>query len=192
MSAPILNTPQQKQQTCLTLDATTFTHAGPQLSSLRLYNADTEIPYVLNYAQPAVHIVEIHTAAERRSHQRSSDLRRRHCPTAPTAISISAIDAHDFIATVRVSGSQTQTALAPRNQPRLLHHLRLHPPEARPQHRPPSARIELSLSALPHRRPHSPRSDHRTQHRAPSPRANRNTSPSATTSTIQGKKIATQ
>ena len=50
---PLLNIPAQHQQACLTLDPATFTHSGPQLSSLRLYRGDKETPYALNYAAPA-------------------------------------------------------------------------------------------------------------------------------------------
>jgi hypothetical protein len=103
----VLNTPQQAQQTCVTLDPATFINAGPRLSSLRLYNGATETPYVINYAEPLQPLASNITPL---------NLGLRNGLTAFDAampdgsyrnLNLS-IDAHDFLATVSVTGSQSQ------------------------------------------------------------------------------------
>ncbi|MGB0123062.1 MAG: DUF3999 family protein [Silvibacterium sp.] len=109
---PILNTPAQKQQTCLTLDATTFAHAGPQLASLRLYNGDTETPYSVSAAPPVQSSIN-RIAPLNAGLTNGAATFDAALPDGTYSDLDLTIDAHDFIATVRVSGSQTQTAVHP-------------------------------------------------------------------------------
>jgi len=105
---PVLNTPSQKQQTCVTLDPATFIHAGPDLASLRLYNGTTQTPYVINYAAPLQY-------AAKNVPPLNLGLRNGFTtfdaamPDGSYSDLDLAVDAHDFIATVRVTGSQTQS-----------------------------------------------------------------------------------
>ena len=105
---PVLSTPTQNQQACITLDPTTFAHAGPRLSSLRLYNADRETPYAINFAAPA-------QSPQKRIALLNAGLRNgatsfdAAMSEGPYGNLVLQIDAKDFIATVHVSGSQTQS-----------------------------------------------------------------------------------
>jgi Protein of unknown function (DUF3999) len=105
---PVLNIPTQEQQACLTLEPTTFAHAGPRLSSLRLYNANRETPYAINYAAPA-------QSPTKRINPLNAGLRSgatsfdAAMPEGSYSNLVLQIDAKDFIATVHVSGSQTQS-----------------------------------------------------------------------------------
>lgn len=104
---PVLNTPAQSQQTCLLLDVPVFAHAGAQFSSLRLYHGDTETPYFIGAAPPveqsANHLVPLNTGLTNGAVSFDAAL-----PDGTYQNIDLTIDAHDFIATVHVSGSQTQ------------------------------------------------------------------------------------
>jgi hypothetical protein len=103
----IQGTPAQKQQTCLTLDSATFTHAGPQLASLRVYNAGKETPYAINYAEPldsSPKAIELLNAGLRNG-VTTFDAAMPEGSYSDVALNIVA---KDFIATVYVSGSQSQ------------------------------------------------------------------------------------
>lgn len=108
---PILNTPAQKQQACLTVDPAIFPHAGPNLSSIRLYDGVTETPYALNNSAPpepaTKTIALLNTGTRNRATSFDAAM-----PESPYSNISLVIDAKDFIATVRVSGSQTQTGPA--------------------------------------------------------------------------------
>ncbi len=105
---PILNTPQQNQQTCLSLDLATFAHADPHLSSLRLYRADTEIPYSVSYAAPTrpstKNIPPMNAGIRNGAASFDAIL-----PDSPYSDIDLGIQAKDFIATVQVSASPTKT-----------------------------------------------------------------------------------
>lgn len=105
---PVLNIPTQNQQACLTLDPTTFAHAGPRLSSLRLYNADRETPYAINSAAPA-QTPPKRIALLNAGLRNGSTTFDAAMSEGPYSNLVLQIDAKDFIATVRVSGSQTQS-----------------------------------------------------------------------------------
>ena len=49
---PIRNAPQAPTQSCLALDPDIFAHAAPDLADLRLYRAQSEIPWALRTAAP--------------------------------------------------------------------------------------------------------------------------------------------
>ncbi|MGC2163350.1 MAG: DUF3999 family protein [Silvibacterium sp.] len=104
----VLNTPPQAQQACLILDPATFAHAGRDLSSLRLYSGETETPYAINYAEPVQSSAKSITPLNLglRTGAASFDAAM---PDGPYSNLDLAVDAHDFIATVRVTGSQTQS-----------------------------------------------------------------------------------
>jgi hypothetical protein len=103
----VLNTPSQNQQACLTLDPATFTHSGPQLSSLRLYRGETETPYALNYARPAESspqsLVPLNVGL--RGGSTTFDVAMPEGTYNDLDLGITGTN---FIATVYISGSQTQ------------------------------------------------------------------------------------
>lgn len=104
----ILNTPSQNQQTCVALDPVTFAHAGPQLASLRLYSGPRETPYALHNAgntqSPASPILPLNLGV--RGGHTTFDAATPDGSYRNVTLDV---DAKDFIATVQVSGSQTQT-----------------------------------------------------------------------------------
>ncbi|HEX5234037.1 MAG TPA: DUF3999 family protein [Silvibacterium sp.] len=108
---PVLSSPPQRQQACLVLDPATFSHAGPQLSSLRLYRADAETPYAIDNAIPAEssakNIAPLNTGV--RDDATSFDAAM---PDGSYSNLDLKIEAKDFIATVYVSGSQSQKGAA--------------------------------------------------------------------------------
>jgi hypothetical protein len=111
---PLLNTPAQPQQTCALLDDAVFAHTSPQLSSLRLYNGQTETPYVISYAarvESAPASINLLNIGTRKG---STSFDAAMPDGSYNNIDLN-INAHDFIATVRVSGSQTQTGAGATN-----------------------------------------------------------------------------
>lgn len=104
----ILNTPSQNQQTCLTLDPTTFEHAGPALASLRLYKGSTETPYALhsvsNAEFPSAALPPLNLGV--RGGQTTFDAAMPDISYRNITLDVAA---KDFIATVHVSGSEEQT-----------------------------------------------------------------------------------
>ncbi|MFZ0662954.1 MAG: DUF3999 family protein [Acidobacteriaceae bacterium] len=104
----VLNTPPQKQQTCLTLDPATFAHSGSQLASLRLYRGETETPYAVNYPAAAGSspktIPPLNTGLRNGSTTFDAIM-----PDGVYSNLDLGVSGKDFIATVHVSGSQTPT-----------------------------------------------------------------------------------
>ena len=104
----VLNTPSQNRQTCVALDPATFAHAGPGLASLRLYKGQTETPYALHnmgsIPSPAGPILPLNLGT--RGGRTTFDAAM---PDGSYRNITLDVDAKDFIATVQVSGSQTQT-----------------------------------------------------------------------------------
>lgn len=105
----LVNTPAQNQQACVTLDPAIFTNSGPQLSSLRLYNGQAEAPYVVNYSESPAPSPKTITPlnAGLRNGSTTFDAAMPEGGYRNLEIEISA---QNFIATVHVSGSQTQTS----------------------------------------------------------------------------------
>lgn len=103
----VLNTPSQNQQTCVALDPTIFAHAGPQLASLRLYKGETETPYALhnmgNTQSSASPILPLNLGV--RGGHTTFDAAMPDSSYRNVTLDVGA---KDFIATVQVSGSQTQ------------------------------------------------------------------------------------
>lgn len=106
---PVLNTPTQKQQACLTLDPATFAHAGPRLASLRLYNGAEEVPYAIRSEAHAGALAENLTPlnAGIRGGATTFDAQMPDGQYSNVNLDVAA---KDFIATVRVSGSQNRTS----------------------------------------------------------------------------------
>ncbi len=108
---PVENLPAQPGQACLTLDAGLYAQAAPGLADLRLYRDDAETPYVIQVAAP--------DSAEQRSLEPLDKGVRggqtvfdAAVPGGPYSDVELTIGAHDFIATVQVSGSQEQAGSA--------------------------------------------------------------------------------
>ncbi len=108
---PIQNTPQQPAQTCLVVDPAIFAHAAPQLADLRLYRDEAETPYIIQVAAPVEaaekSIVPLNLG--QRAGQTAFDAAM---PDAPYSDIQLAVTGQNFIATVTVYGSQTQSSAA--------------------------------------------------------------------------------
>jgi hypothetical protein len=105
------NVAQNSGQTCIALEPGVFAHAGPLLSDLRLYHDGSETPYVIHMATPPpVH--EQRIAPLNLGESRGQTVFDAAMPQGSYRDVELAIAAHDFIATVTVSGRQTQTATA--------------------------------------------------------------------------------
>ena len=108
---PVLNAPQHPAQTCLVLDAGTFAHAAPQLADLRLYHESTETPYVIRLAAPE-QVTEKPIVPLNLGQHGGQTVFDAAMPDANYSDLQLTVTAQDFIATVAVSGSQTQTGSA--------------------------------------------------------------------------------
>jgi hypothetical protein len=94
-------------QTCVAVDAGTFAHAAPGLSDLRLYRNATETPYVVREAMPV---------EQQQPRIAPLNLGKRHGQTMFEAAMPEGqysdvnleVTAKNFIATVAVTGSQTE------------------------------------------------------------------------------------
>jgi hypothetical protein len=107
----IENLPPHAGQACLVVDAGIFSRAAPGLADLRLYRDGTETPYAIRLAAPAVAAQGAIDPLDKgvRGGQTVFDA---EMPDGHYSDLELAITAHDFIATVQVSGSQTQTGSA--------------------------------------------------------------------------------
>lgn len=102
------NTPQQQLQTCAALPADVFAHAAPQLADLRLVGSSKEIPYVVRIAAPVSQsqsAIQPLNLGERQNHVVfDAAMPEGHYSDVQLAVT-----ADNFIATVDVTGSQTQS-----------------------------------------------------------------------------------
>ncbi len=106
---PVQNTPPQPGQSCLIVDGPLFTHSAPGLADLRLYRDRSETPYLLHTSAPmiaseqTIPLLNLGTRAGQTVFDAAmpagsfSDIQLR-------------ITGQDFIATVAVTGSQSQAA----------------------------------------------------------------------------------
>jgi hypothetical protein len=105
----LLNLNGMAGQSCAVLDGAVFTHASASLKDLRLYAGNKEVPYAITLSEPLQQDTDearILNLGTRFGHI-SFDL---EMPARPyTAVSLD-LNAHDFIATAEVSGSQELTA----------------------------------------------------------------------------------
>lgn len=105
---PVENLPRTPGQTCLALDPAIFPHAAPQLADLRLYRGNIETPYVLRIAarQPP----SPKSIAPLNLGKRNGDtVFDAQLPAGGYSDLQLSIAAQNFIATVFVSGAQTQS-----------------------------------------------------------------------------------
>jgi hypothetical protein len=97
-------------ESCAVLDAPVFTHAAPSLKDLRIYGGNTEagrpeVPYAITLSEPLQQDTDdarILNLGTRSSHI-VFDLAMPRRPYTAVALDL---DAHDFIATAEVTGSQ--------------------------------------------------------------------------------------
>jgi hypothetical protein len=109
---PVENLPVKGGQTCLAVDPAIFSHAQPGLADMRLYRdssgrSSVETPYVVRNAAPIVAaegFIELLNKGLRRG-QTGFDV---EMPDGHYSDLELAVNAHNFIATVNVAGSQTQ------------------------------------------------------------------------------------
>lgn len=108
---PITIPMQAAGQTCLLMDAGTFAHASGQLADLRLYQGAMETPYVVHSDVQAISTDENAPLLNlgRSGGQTSFDAAMSDGNYSDLLL---AVDGRDFLATVTVSGSQTQTAVS--------------------------------------------------------------------------------
>ncbi|HXS12039.1 MAG TPA: DUF3999 family protein [Acidobacteriaceae bacterium] len=102
-----VNTPPAPGQTCVALDAKIFSHAASGLADVRLFNGGAEIPYAIRTAAPAqsaqTSLAPLNLGT--RNGQTSFDLAMPPGMYGDLQLSVSA---QNFIASVTVSGSQTE------------------------------------------------------------------------------------
>ncbi len=162
---PIQNTPQQPAQTCLVVDPAIFAHAAPQLADLRLYRDEAETPYIIQVAAPVEaaekSIVPLNLG--QRAGQTAFDAAM---PDAPYSDIQLAVTGQNFIATVTVYGSQTQSSAA-ETKLGTFTIFDLTRQRLGRSTRSPFASIGLPLSAFPHRRPACAGEHHRVVGDAP-------------------------
>lgn len=104
---PLSGTPSAASQTCVALHADIFAHATQRLADLRLYRDTSETPYVIRLASP----VQVPAAPIRlvnlglQGKQIVFDAAMPESSYSDLDLSVAA---QDFLATVTVSGSQTE------------------------------------------------------------------------------------
>jgi Protein of unknown function (DUF3999) len=105
---PVKNLPAQAGQACLVVDAGVFAHAASGLADLRLYRDGNETPFVIRMAAPAVaaqgFIEPLDKGVRGGRTVFDAEMPDGHYSDVQLAVT-----AHDFIATVEVSGGQAQS-----------------------------------------------------------------------------------
>jgi len=108
---PVQNTSPQPAQSCLIVDAGLFAHSAPALADLRLYRDRTETPYLIQTSAPVIAsgqtlpLLNLGT----REGQTVFDAAM---PTGSFSDLQLRITGQDFIATIIVTGAQSQSAKA--------------------------------------------------------------------------------
>jgi hypothetical protein len=105
---PIVRTPSQASQTCVALDGTVYGHSRPLLADLRLYRDGKETPYVVRIAEPVAAAAK-NIAPLNIGEQGGHLVFDAAMPEGSYNDVELDLAAHDFIATVDVLGSQSQT-----------------------------------------------------------------------------------
>ncbi|MGC8548783.1 MAG: DUF3999 family protein [Acidobacteriaceae bacterium] len=102
------NTPQSARQTCVAIEPGVFARAAEGLTDLRLYHGSVETPYALRKAAPAAQADETVTPLNlgRRGGQTVFDAAMPAGEYGDVALDVTG---QNFIVTVKVSGSQTQS-----------------------------------------------------------------------------------
>ena len=110
---PVLIPEQQNGQACMALDPAVFAHAEPGLPDLRLYRDRSEVPYLLHQAAPREDkpqtILPLNAGV--RGGQPAFDA---EMPAGRYSNVELLLSAENFVATVTVSGSQTQGGIETR------------------------------------------------------------------------------
>ena len=101
--------PPRAGQSCLALDAGIYAHAAPQLSDLRLYRDGTESAYAINMSAPE-DTAEKSIAPLNKGRSGAQTVLDAALPEGRYSDLQLAVAARDFIATVTVTGSQSQDA----------------------------------------------------------------------------------
>jgi hypothetical protein len=109
---PVELVPQTSGQTCMAVPADVFAHAAPGLADLRLYRGDMETPYALETTAAA-------TPGEQQIAPLNLGRRANHTvfdvvmPDGKYSDLNLSVEGQDFLATVTVTGSQTESGAAP-------------------------------------------------------------------------------
>jgi hypothetical protein len=108
---PVENLPAQAGQACMVVDAAVFAQAASGLADLRLYRDGIETPFVIRLAAPAEaaqgFIEPLDKGVRGGKTAFDAEMPDGHYSDVQLAVT-----AHDFIATVEVSGSQAQNGSA--------------------------------------------------------------------------------
>jgi len=106
---PVVMPAQTGGQTCLVLDVGIFARASSRLADLRLYRGETETPYVVHSDVPAVSANENAPLLNlgKSGSQTSFDAEMGDGSYSDLQLDVAG---RDFLATVKVSGSQVRTA----------------------------------------------------------------------------------
>lgn len=106
---PIEMTTRSSGQTCAVVEPDIFAHASAGLADLRIYQGSTETPYVVQSDVPALPADQIISPLNlgRSGGQTVFDAEMPQDTYSDVQLGI---EGHDFLATVTVSGSQSQTA----------------------------------------------------------------------------------
>ncbi|MGB8029673.1 MAG: DUF3999 family protein [Terracidiphilus sp.] len=106
---PIAMAAQASGQTCMVVDPAVFAHASGGLADLRLYQGATETPYVVHSEVPVLPADQKISPLNlgKSGGQTVFDVEMPEGPYSDIQLEVSG---HDFLATVTVSGSQTQGA----------------------------------------------------------------------------------
>ncbi|HEX3438600.1 MAG TPA: DUF3999 family protein [Pseudacidobacterium sp.] len=106
---PVTGIPAQQKQTCATLDVTAFAHASAGLADLRLYHDEQETPYALHVSTPLSTEHAVLQLVNLGSRNGNVAFDAEMPPGSYSTIQLG-IERKDFIASVDVAGSQTQSA----------------------------------------------------------------------------------
>jgi hypothetical protein len=105
---PVENLPAQAGQACMVVDAGVFAQAASGLADLRLYRDGVEAPFAIRFAAPAVAAQGFIEPLDK-GVRGSRTIFAAELPDGHYSDVQLAVTAHDFIATVEVSGSQSQS-----------------------------------------------------------------------------------
>jgi hypothetical protein len=100
---------QSGGQACMAVDPGVFAHASAGLADLRLYQGATETPYIVHSEIPVV-AADQSISLLNLGESRDQTVFDAEMPAGTYSDLQLEVSGHDFLATVTVSGSQTQTA----------------------------------------------------------------------------------
>lgn len=106
---PIETPSQMGGQTCLVVDPAVFAHAAPQLADLRVYQGSTETPFVVRTDVPVVSTDQA-IGLLNLGKSGNSTVFDAEMPRGKYGDLQLKVNGHDFLATVTVTGGQSQTA----------------------------------------------------------------------------------